>query len=75
MVQESEMRARGSAFKVKVGLDRKKTSRSSGLRKTWSDVLLYADANMAYSVSIAIRTSGGWKSSAGFRGRAGAGMG
>lgn len=60
MVQESAgMRAKGiKAFKVKVGLDPEKDVQViKALRENLGpDVLLYADANMAYSVSIAIRT-------------------
>ncbi len=60
MVQESVgMRTEGiKAFKVKVGLDPEKDVQViKALRENLGpDVLLYADANMAYSVSIAIRT-------------------
>jgi L-alanine-DL-glutamate epimerase-like enolase superfamily enzyme len=60
MVQEAlEMRARGfKAFKVKVGIDSEKDVQViKALRENLgSDVLLYADANMAYSVSTAVRT-------------------
>ena len=60
MVQESAgMRAKGiKAFKVKVGLDPEKDVQViKALRESLGpDVLLYADANMAYSVSTAIRT-------------------
>jgi L-alanine-DL-glutamate epimerase-like enolase superfamily enzyme len=59
MVQEAlEMRARGfKAFKVKVGVDPEKDVQViKALRENLgSDVLLYADANMAYSVSTAVR--------------------
>jgi L-alanine-DL-glutamate epimerase-like enolase superfamily enzyme len=60
MVQEAlEMRAKGfKAFKVKVGIDPEKDVQViKALRENLgSDVLLYADANMAYSVSTAVRT-------------------
>jgi L-alanine-DL-glutamate epimerase-like enolase superfamily enzyme len=60
MVQEAlEMRARGfKAFKVKVGIDPEKDVQViQALRENLGpDVLLYADANMAYSVSTAVRT-------------------
>jgi len=59
MVREAqEARARGiKAFKVKVGLDPEKDVLViKSLRETLGpDVLLYADANMIYSVSTAIR--------------------
>jgi L-alanine-DL-glutamate epimerase-like enolase superfamily enzyme len=60
MVQEgAEMRAKGfRAFKVKVGVDPEKDVQLiKALRENLgSDVLLYADANMAYSVTTAVRT-------------------
>jgi len=60
MVREGEeFRARGfKAFKVKVGLNPEKDVQViKSLRESLGpDVLLYADANMAYSVSTAIRT-------------------
>jgi L-alanine-DL-glutamate epimerase-like enolase superfamily enzyme len=59
MVREAqEARSRGiKAFKVKVGLDPEKDVQViRSLRETLGpDVLLYADANMIYSVSTAIR--------------------
>lgn len=60
MVQEAlDMRAKGfRAFKVKVGIDPGKDVQViKSLRENLGpEVLLYADANMAYSVSTAIRT-------------------
>ena len=60
MVQEAlDMRARGfKAFKVKVGIDPQKDLQViKSLRENLGpDALIYADANMAYSVSAAIRT-------------------
>ncbi|NWF57733.1 MAG: enolase [Syntrophaceae bacterium] len=60
MVREAvEMRAGGfKAFKVKVGTDPEKDVQViRALRENLgSDVLLYVDANMAYSVSTAVRT-------------------
>ena len=60
MIQEAaDMRARGfKAFKVKVGIDPEKDVQViKSLRDSLGpDVLIYADANMAYSVSTAIRT-------------------
>ena len=60
MVEEAaNRRAMGiKAFKVKVGLDPEKDIQViKALRESLGpDVLLYADANMAYSVSTAIRT-------------------
>ena len=60
MIREAtDMRARGfKAFKVKVGIDPEKDLKViKSLRESLGpDVLIYADANMAYSVSTAIRT-------------------
>jgi L-alanine-DL-glutamate epimerase-like enolase superfamily enzyme len=60
MVQEAlDMRARGfKAFKVKVGVEPEKDVQViKSLRENLGrDALIYADANMAYSVSTAIRT-------------------
>ncbi len=60
MVQEAlEFRSRGfKAFKVKVGLDPEKDVQViKALRENLGpETLLYADANMAYTVSTAIRT-------------------
>jgi L-Ala-D/L-Glu epimerase len=60
MVQEAaEIRGMGiKAFKVKVGIDPEKDVQViKSLRENLGpDVLLYADANMAYSVTTAIRT-------------------
>jgi L-alanine-DL-glutamate epimerase-like enolase superfamily enzyme len=60
MVQEAQdMSARGfKAFKVKVGIEPEKDLQvMKALRESLGrDVLIYADANMAYSVSTAIRT-------------------
>lgn len=60
MIQEAlDIRSKGiKAFKVKVGLDPAKDIQViQSLREHLGpDVLIYADANMAYSVSTAIRT-------------------
>ena len=60
MIQEAvDMRGKGfKAFKVKVGTDPEKDIQViKSLRgNLGNDVLIYADANMAYSVSTAIRT-------------------
>jgi len=60
MIREAtEMRAKGfKAFKVKVGLDPEKDIQViKSLRENLgADILIYADANMAYSVSAAIHT-------------------
>jgi len=60
MIQEAmDMRAKGfKSFKVKVGIDPGKDIQViKSLRESIGpDVLIYADANMAYDVSTAIRT-------------------
>jgi L-alanine-DL-glutamate epimerase-like enolase superfamily enzyme len=60
MVQEAvDIRSKGiKAFKVKVGIDPEKDIQViKSLREhLGTDVLIYADANMAYTVSTAIRT-------------------
>jgi len=60
MIQEAiDMRAKGfKAFKVKVGIDPEKDVQviKSLRQNLGADVLIYGDANMAYSVTTAIHT-------------------